>query len=234
MAEVAAMGTADVTPTVIADSRVTVGSVIWAAAAAAAAAAATIGPDMTTVIVVRSRLPAWPATIVIEGLGGKMTGGEQHVATSEIDAINRAGARAEMIVRLVRWNPGSHERTTPIGTVPETATGAQTATAVTVAQIIVSLSDERTAAPMPMANTPNGSEIIEAISLAVGSMNELSIGPSRMAMPIEAEGQCREGQCRQQRASPRMQLLHQPKRRCLASLAVPGRLQPRSRGMHRG
>ena len=139
-----------------------------------------------------------------------------------------------MIVRLVsRGNQGSHERTTPIGTVPETATGAQTATAVTVAQIIVSLSDERTAAPMPMANTPNGSEIIEAISLAVGSMNELGIGPSRMAMPIEAEGQCREGQCRQQRASPRMQLLHQPKRRCLASLAVPGRLQPRSRGMHR-
>ena len=100
-----------------------------------------------------------------------------------------------MIVRLVRWNPGSHERTTPIGTVPETATGAQTAT-------IVSLSDERTAAPMPMASTPNGSGIIAAFSLAVGSMDEMSTGPSRMAM------RHRQG-CKQQQQRQRRRLLPQ-------------------------
>ena len=88
-----------------------------------------------------------------------------------------------MIVRLVRGNQGSHERTTPIGTVPETATAVTIGLQMTVQIIVI---DERTVAPMPMASTPNGSGIIEAISLAVGSMDELSIGPSRMAMPIEA------------------------------------------------
>ena len=76
MGQVAAMSSADVTTTVIADYRMTAGSVIWAAA--------TIGPDMTTVIVGRSRLTARSAlstadvaTIVLAVLGGKMTGGEQ-------------------------------------------------------------------------------------------------------------------------------------------------------------
>ena len=106
-----------------------------------------------------------------------------------------------MIVRLVRGNQGSHERTTPIGTVPETATGAQSATAVTI-RITVSLSDEQTAAPMPMASTTNGSGIIAAFSLAVGSMDEMSTGPSRMAM------RHRQG-CKQQQQRQRRRLLPQ-------------------------